>query len=115
MGGRAGFGSSYGKKPEPTKQEPAAFEQRFEYDLTKSASNREKHGIDFEEAKALWGDDKRTVTEAPYATEPRYLVTGAIDNKHWTAIITERNGAIRIISVRRAREKEVINYGQVNN
>lgn len=28
----------------------------FEYDQQKSASNKEKHGIDFEEAQALWDD-----------------------------------------------------------
>jgi uncharacterized DUF497 family protein len=29
----------------------------FEYDPHKSDSNREKHGIDFEEAQALWNDE----------------------------------------------------------
>jgi uncharacterized DUF497 family protein len=28
----------------------------FEFDLKKSASNRKKHGIDFEEAQELWID-----------------------------------------------------------
>jgi hypothetical protein len=29
----------------------------FEYDPAKSAENKRKHGIDFEEAQILWGDD----------------------------------------------------------
>jgi uncharacterized DUF497 family protein len=29
---------------------------RFEYDPEKSAENKRKHGIDFEEAQALWAD-----------------------------------------------------------
>ncbi len=31
---------------------------KFEYDTKKSLSNKQKHGIDFEEAKLLWSDDK---------------------------------------------------------
>ena len=31
----------------------------FECDTKKSASNKEKHGIDFEEAKTLWLDGER--------------------------------------------------------
>ena len=31
---------------------------KFEYDIKKSLSNKQKHGIDFEEAKLLWNDDK---------------------------------------------------------
>ena len=28
----------------------------FEYDSEKSAENKRKHGVDFEEAQALWSD-----------------------------------------------------------
>jgi uncharacterized DUF497 family protein len=28
----------------------------FEYDSEKSAENKHKHGVDFEEAQALWSD-----------------------------------------------------------
>jgi len=31
---------------------------KFEYDTKKSLSNKQKYGIDFEEAKLLWSDDK---------------------------------------------------------
>lgn len=30
---------------------------QFEYDPNKSKSNKEKHGIDFDEAQALWEND----------------------------------------------------------
>ena len=30
---------------------------RFEYDPSKSVSNKAKHGIDFDEAQAMWNDD----------------------------------------------------------
>ena len=42
--------------------------------------------------------------------EPRFLVVGLIANKHWSAVITYRGSAIRIISVRRSRIKEVELY-----
>jgi uncharacterized protein len=32
---------------------------RFEYDPDKGAENKRKHGIDFEEAQALWADPAR--------------------------------------------------------
>ncbi len=37
--------------------------------------------------------------------EPRFLVVGLIDGKHWTAVITYRGGNIRLIFVRRDAHK----------
>ncbi len=48
--------------------------------------------------------------EARTAQEPRALVIGQIEGKHWAAVITYRGARIRLISVRRAREKEVALY-----
>ena len=79
----------------------------FEFDPDKSAANFAKHGIDFETAKALWGDDDRIEFDTRYLSEPRSLVVGMIDGKHWTAVVTMRDSAIRIISVRRSRKDEV--------
>ena len=88
----------------------------FEYDEKKSQSNRLKHSIDFKEAQKLWDD--------PYAfelpstqseDEDRFLVLGKIDHRHYTAIITYRNTNIRIISVRRSREKEKKLYESIRN
>jgi hypothetical protein len=42
--------------------------------------------------------------------EPRYLIVGLIGSKHWSAVITYRGDAIRIISVRRSRDEEVVLY-----
>ena len=83
---------------------------KFEYDNEKSASNEDKHGIDFEDAQALWTDP--WLLEAPAITEgePRFLSVGKIDRKHWTAIWTPRGDNIRIISVRRARKEEIAHY-----
>jgi uncharacterized DUF497 family protein len=42
--------------------------------------------------------------------EPRFLLIGRIGEKHWSAVITYRGKAIRIISVRRSRAEEVALY-----
>jgi len=81
-----------------------------EYDPNKSAANKDKHGIDFEEAQAIWKDYDRLEIPASYRNEERIAVIGCIGAVVWTAIITHRGDSIRIISVRRAREKEVALY-----
>lgn len=82
----------------------------FEFGPAKSAANKAKHGIDFVEAQALWQDDG--LADAPVVSdgEPRFLVIGRIDGKHWTAVCTLRGEVVRIISVRRARKTEVMFY-----
>lgn len=79
---------------------------QFEFDKSKSDSNKKKHGIDFLEAQALWDDDFLIEGNARSDTEPRYIVIGMIGDKHFSAFITYREDAVRIISVRRSREGE---------
>ena len=82
----------------------------FEFDTTKSESNRMKHGFDFVEAQGLWNDPMLLEIPARTDDEPRYLLIGLIDGKHWSAVITYRGENIRLISVRRARTEEVNLY-----
>ena len=82
----------------------------FEFDSTKSESNRTKHGIDFVEAQDLWNDPMLLEIPAKTDDEPRYLVIGSINGKHWSAVITYRGVNVRLISVRRARSEEVALY-----
>ena len=84
--------------------------KRFEYDAIKSQTNRDKHGIDFESAQALWDDPAMVELHAKSVSESRRMVIGSIDDRIWTAIITYRKSVIRIISVRRARKDEVAEY-----
>ncbi len=84
----------------------------FEYDEAKSRSNKAKHGIDFVEAQALWLDEKRLEIAARSNDEPRWFVFAKISDKYWTAVITYRGNNIRIISVRRSRDKEKKLYEQ---
>ena len=82
----------------------------FEFDAAKSAANKAKHGIDFEEAQALWQDLSLIEVPVPTTDEPRWLVVARIDTVHWSAIITYRGDNVRVISVRRARKGEVERY-----
>lgn len=84
--------------------------QSFEFDETKSATNRDKHGIDFVEAQGLWDDPMLLEIPAKTSDEPRYLIIGLLNGKHWSAVVTYRNTNIRIISVRRSRTEEVALY-----
>lgn len=83
----------------------------FEFDPVKSEANLAMHGIDFVTAQAFWADDWAIQAPARTQGEERHLVVGRIGQMLWTAVITHRSEVVRIISVRRSREKEVRNYG----
>lgn len=77
---------------------------KFVFDPAKSAANKDKHGIDFVDAQALWDDPD---CPARSATEPRVQIIGRITQTMGSAFVTVRHeDTIRIISVRRARPDE---------
>ena len=82
----------------------------FEFDENKSQTNLSKHGIDFVEAQLLWLDPDLLDIPANTTDEPRYLMIGRIESRHWSAVVTYRDENIRIISVRRCRDEEIRLY-----
>ena len=82
----------------------------FEFDEAKSQSNLSKHGIDFVDAQLLWSDPRLLEVPARTEDEPRFLMIGLINEKHWSAVITYRGTNIRLISVRQSRDEEVALY-----
>jgi uncharacterized DUF497 family protein len=66
--------------------------------------------LDFTQAQALWMDPDRLQLPARTRGEPRTMLIGTIGDKHWSATFTIRGDRVRIISVRRARRKEVAAY-----
>ena len=82
----------------------------FEFDPIKSNLNKEKDGIDFNEAQALWNDPDLIEIPVRTSDEPRFMVIGNITGKYWSGVITYRSEKIRIISVRRSREEEIDIY-----
>jgi uncharacterized DUF497 family protein len=82
----------------------------FEFDLKKSESNQDRHGINFTDAQKLWNDPDYIQVKAKSGDEVCYLIIGNIAVKYWSAIITFRADIIRIISVRRSRKTEISLY-----
>jgi uncharacterized protein len=78
----------------------------FEFDPKKSDSNKIKHGIDFVEAQDLWLDSARVVLPTINLEEVRYLLIAQVKEICWSAVFTNRDNKIRIISVRRSRDNE---------
>lgn len=82
----------------------------FEFDESQSQTNFSKHGINFVDAQLLWNDPMLLEIPAKTEDEPRFLVIGLINGKHWSAVLTYRGENIRLISVRRSRVEEVTLY-----
>lgn len=83
----------------------------FEWDPRKSESNRRKHGMAFEDAKAMWDDP--FICEAPIfgSEEGRRIAVARVGhNTYWTAVFVYRGDGIRIISVRKSMKKEIDIY-----
>lgn len=77
----------------------------YEYDKHKTESNKQKHGISFEEAKILWLVDN-VILPAITRGEKRYMIIGILGGLYFSCIFTIRGGKTRIISCRRSREIE---------
>jgi uncharacterized DUF497 family protein len=82
----------------------------FEFDMEKSRANKAKHGIDFVAAQAIWKDPRALEIPARTIDEPRSMVIGMIHRILWSAVVTYRDGRVRLISVRRARREETVLY-----
>jgi uncharacterized DUF497 family protein len=61
------------------------------------------------EGQALWQDEALAEVRARSA-ESRFVVIGLLEGKHWSAAVTYRGETMRLVSVRRARAKEVEAY-----
>ena len=83
----------------------------FEFDIQKSYTNKQKHGIDFHQAQKLWLDENSIIIPAKNTDdETRFAIIGFINHKCWVGIFTIRDYNYRIISVRRCRNYEEKQY-----
>ena len=81
----------------------------YEWDEAKRATNRRKHGIDFNEVRSfVW--ETAEIKPSPRGNEMRYAATGYIGSRLYRVIYTERGERLRIISLRKAHLKEVRDY-----
>jgi len=83
----------------------------FEWDHNKNESNKKKHNISFEKAKQVFNDPNKINYESDQTKgEQRFIVLGEILDVLYSVIYTIRDTIFRIISARRANEKERKKY-----
>jgi uncharacterized DUF497 family protein len=85
----------------------------FEWDEVKAATNLRAHGVSVELAQTVFKDPfgiERQDDREEYR-EDRFIVVGLAESHMMLAVVfTEREGRIRIISARRATQREQDNY-----
>ncbi|MDX8379986.1 MAG: BrnT family toxin [Gallionella sp.] len=84
----------------------------FEWDGTKSEACFAERGFDFAYAARAFFDPGRTVhddTRHSYGEE-RYQLMGMIEQRLYVVVYTHRQDAMRIISARKANQREVKHY-----
>ena len=81
------------------------------FDEAKDAENKRKHGVSLAEAEGLDWDDALTWldTRRVYG-EARMIALGAIDGLLYCAVYVDREGARRVISLRKANYREGLHY-----
>jgi len=79
----------------------------IEFDPEKSEINREKHELGFEEFVGF-DDEPIVLADTRFAyPEQRFRAFGHIGGMGYMVAFTIRDGRVRLISFRRAREKEI--------
>ncbi|GAB4365760.1 MAG: BrnT family toxin [Methylohalobius crimeensis] len=84
----------------------------FEWDEDKSEACFRERGFDFAYAARAFFDPNRLVqadTRHSYG-EDRYQLMGKIEHRLFVVVYTPRHGALRIISARKANQREVRYY-----
>jgi len=87
----------------------------FEWDPGKSASNREKHGVSFEEAATAFGDPLSSTILDPDSSddETRFVLIGQSASGRVVVVVhTDRGESTRLISARLATRGERRSYEQ---
>jgi len=84
----------------------------FEWDEAKSEACFTQRGFDFAYVVRAFFDPNRVVqadTRHSYG-EDRYQLTGMIDQRLFLVVYTPRHDAMRVISARKANQREVKHY-----
>ncbi len=90
----------------------------FEWDAEKALINRQKHGVSFEVAVRVFLDQNRLelYDDIEDHIEERWKTIGMVDPVVLVVVYTQRGSEtqrIRIISARKANEKERKQYSQI--
>lgn len=86
----------------------------FEWDDSKAASNKAKHGVSFEDAVGVFLDSRRIEGEDDRRNygEPRLTTYGYVDGRCLSVVYTMRGETGRLISARPASRRERRSYDQ---
>jgi hypothetical protein len=89
----------------------------FEWDDDKSEACFQERGFDFAYATQVFFDPDRTVLNDDRVIygEARYQVYGTISGRLFVVVCTQRGGRLRVISARKANQREVKRYGRLQN
>ena len=84
----------------------------FEWDDRKAAGNFAKHGVPFEYAARVFLDPNRLDAEDKRHdySEERRLILGKIEGRLYVVAYTPRGEVVRLISARKANEREQRQY-----
>lgn len=83
----------------------------YEWDESKYATNLKKHQIAFELIYEFdWSNAKFDVDDRFDYGEERLLAFGRIDGRGYAVVYVKRGDRVRIISMRRAHDKELAVY-----
>lgn len=90
---------------------------RFEWDARKNKTNRQKHGVSFEEAQTAFADEHGLLIDDPEHSEAerRFVLLGMSSALRVLVVChCYRSGGdvIRIISARRADREEQADYSE---
>jgi uncharacterized DUF497 family protein len=80
----------------------------IEFDAAKNEANITKHGVSFERFVDI--TDAVVIEDNRFAEE-RFRIFGLIDGSPYCAAVTMRGDVVRIISLRRAHNKEYRRHG----
>lgn len=82
---------------------------KIEYDIKKRAKTLEERGLDFEDAPLVFDSHRRIswLDNRKDYGEERTITMGLLNGRHVIMVHTQRDESVRIISMRKANEKEV--------
>jgi uncharacterized DUF497 family protein len=84
----------------------------FEWDEAKDAVNRAKHGLSLGEAARMdWTVGSNLVDLRQAYGEIRVTRFASLDGRLHVCVFTERNSRLRIISLRKANQREIRQHG----
>lgn len=91
---------------------PYNITMRIEFDPEKDMGNREKHGLSLAFGGEVLADTNRLDildVRFDYAEE-RFVTYGQVKGRVWVCVYAQRGEVCRIISVRKANERETRRY-----